>query len=247
MIQAIIIDDEKHSRVSLRSLLHEYCPQINISAEADGYKAGVESIRKNNPDLVFLDIQMPDGSGFRVLEEVKNDDFEVIFTTAYDSFAIKAFKYSAQDYLLKPIDPVELQNAVDKVKKLRSKNTKAGIDVLLESIHKKDKPDKIVLSTYEGLHVVEISNIIRCRSDDYYTRFFFKDRKELLVSRTLKDFESILSEHNFIRPHKSHLINVSFIKRFLKTDGGTIELSEGTEIPVSRRKKDMVLKVLSDL
>lgn len=247
MIRSIIIDDERHSRSALRNLIDEYCPDVDIVAEADGYKTGVEAIKEYKPELVFLDIQMPDGTGFRVLEDTKNIDFEVIFTTAYDSFAIKAFKYSALDYLLKPIDAVELQNSVEKVKKTNGSDMKPSIDLLLKSIKEKEKPEKLVLSTFEGMHVVEIKDIIHCQSDDYYTRFFFKNGKELLVSKTLKEYEQILTEHNFIRPHKSHLINTSYIKSYLKVDGGYILLSDESKIPVSRRKKEMVLQVINSL
>ncbi len=247
MIKSLIIDDEQHSRAALRNLLEEFCPDVEIAGEADGYKTGVAKIRETNPDLVFLDIQMPDGTGFRVLEDTKPYDFEVIFTTAYDSFAIKAFKYSAMDYLLKPIDAVELQNSVDRVKKSKLGNENPGIELLLKSIRERENPGKLVLSTFEGMHVVKIQDIIRCQSDDYYTRFFFKNKKELLVSKTLKEYEQILSEHNFIRPHKSHLINIRYIKSYMKMDGGSIILTDGSEIPVSRRKKEMVLGVLNNL
>ena len=247
MIRSIIIDDERHSRATLRNLLAEYCNNVVIVGEAEGYKSGVEMIREHNPDLIFLDIQMPDGNGFRVLEDTRDMDFEVIFTTAYDSFAIKAFKYSALDYLLKPIDALELQNSVDKVNESKTTDTNPGIEMLLKSIQEKKSPDKLVLSTFEGMHVVNINEIIRCQSDDYYTRFFFLDSKEILVSKTLKEYEQILTEHNFIRPHKSHLINVSYIKSYIKTDGGHIILTDGSQIPVSRRKKEMVLQILNKM
>lgn len=247
MIRSLIIDDEKHSRSTLKNMLEEFCSEVQLIDEADGFKSGVAAIKKHKPDLIFLDIQMPDGSGFRVLEETRDNDFEVIFTTAYDTFAIKAFKYSALDYLLKPIDAVELQNAVDKVKKNNSADTTPGIDLLLESLRERENPKKIVLSTFEGMHVVEIDHIIRCESDDYYTRFYFKDNKEMLVSKTLKEYEQLLTDHNFIRPHKSHLVNIKYIKSYIKADGGHILLTNGVSVPVSRRKKEMVLQVLGNL
>lgn len=247
MIRSIIIDDERHSRATLKNLISEFCENVEVVAEADGYKSGVEIIREYKPDLVFLDIQMPDGNGFRVLEDTRDVEFEVIFTTAYDSFAIKAFKYSALDYLLKPIDPTELQNSIEKVNKSKTADVNPGIEMLLKSIQEKKRPDKLVLSTFEGMHVVNISEIIRCQSDDYYTRFFFLNSKEILVSKTLKEYEQILTEHNFIRPHKSHLINITYIKSYMKTDGGHIILTDGSQIPVSRRKKEMVLQILNKM
>lgn len=247
IINAVIIDDEKHSRATLQDMVQEYCPEVHIAGLADGCKSGVEIIEKCNPQLVFLDIQMPDGSGFRVLEQTKKMNFEVIFTTAYDSFAIKAFKYSALDYLLKPIDGVELQNAVDKAVQRKATASGAAVEMLLENLKRKDKPGKIVLSTFKGLHVVEICQIVRCKSEDYYTRFFFKDKTDLLVSKTLKEYESILEDHQFIRPHKSHLINIEYVKNYVKSDGGAIHLTDGTKIPVARRKRDAIIKLLKDL
>lgn len=247
MIQAVIIDDERHSRATLKNMLEKFCPEVQLIDEADGYKTGVEVIRKLKPDVIFLDIQMPDGSGFRVLEDTRDENYGVIFTTAYDNFAIKAFKYSALDYLLKPIDAEELQNSVKKVKKNINRDTNPGIDVLLESLKESKQPEKIVLSTFEGMHVVEIDQIIRCQSDNYYTRFYFKDNKELMVSKTLKEYEQLLKEHNFIRPHKSHLVNIKYIKSYIKVAGGHILLTNDEQIPVSRRKKEMVLQVLNNM
>lgn len=246
MIQAIIIDDEKNSREALHILLEENCPDVEVIAEADGYHSAVKLINEMQPDLIFLDIQMPDGNGFRVLEDTQHINKEVIFTTAYDNYAIKAFKYSALDYLLKPIDTIELQNAVEKVKNAQSSDVNSSIEFLLENLKKKEKPDKLVLSTAEGINVVSIQNIIHCQSDDYYTRFFFEDRKNLLVSKTLKEYEQILKDHNFIRPHKSHLINIRHIKSYIKSES-YIVLTDGSQIPVSRRKRDMVLQVINDL
>ncbi len=247
IINAVIIDDEKHSRATLQDMIQEYCPEVHIAGMADGCESGVEIIEKCKPGLVFLDIQMPDGSGFRVLEQTKERNFEVIFTTAYDSFAIKAFKYSALDYLLKPIDGIELQNAVEKAVQRKTNSSGAAVEMLLENLKRKEKPGKIVLSTFKGLHVVEISQIVRCKSEDYYTRFFFKDKTELLVSKTLKEYESILEDHQFIRPHKSHLINIEFVKNYMKSDGGYILLADGSRIPVARRKKDGIVKLLKEL
>ncbi|MFW6019110.1 MAG: LytR/AlgR family response regulator transcription factor [Bacteroidales bacterium] len=246
MIRAIIIDDEKNSREALRILLKENCPDVEVIAEADGYQSAVKLINQMQPDLIFLDIQMPDGNGFRVLEDTQHTNKEVIFTTAYDNFAIKAFKYSAMDYLLKPIDAGELRNAVEKVSNFKSSGVNSSIELLLENLRKNEKPDKLVLSTMEGINVVSIQNIIHCQSDDYYTRFFFKDRKSLLVSKTLKEYEQILKEHNFIRPHKSHLINIKHIKSYIKAESYII-LIDDSKIPVSRRRREMVLQVINNL
>lgn len=249
MIRAIIIDDEKKSRETLSGLLERYCKDISVIAEADGYKSGMESIRWHKPDVVFLDIQMPDGSGFKILEDIEKIEFEIIFTTAYDQFAIKAIKYSALDYLLKPIVPDELTEAVNKLKSKKTKGkTSNKINVLLDNI--KDSDDhvkRIILSTAEKIHIVEIDNIIRCESDNYYTRFYFTDGSKLLISKTLKEHEELLSDHNFIRPHKSHLINLKHIKSFNRSDGGSIIMNDGSKIPVSRRKKEKVIDIINHL
>jgi two-component system, LytTR family, response regulator len=249
MIKAIIIEDEKMSREALYRLLEKYCPTVEVVAEAEGYRKGVEEIRKHHPDVIFLDIQMPDGSGFRVLEELGELDFEVIFTTAFDQFAIKAIKYSALDYLLKPIIPQDLVDAVQRVEKkkvetARRKSLEAGTESFLAH---EEQDHKIVLSTAEMIHVISVNDIIRCESDNYYTYFHFVDGRKLLVSKTLKENEELLSQHNFIRPHKSHLVNIKFIKSYIRQDGGYILMNDGTRIPVSRRKKDKIMEIIFNL
>ena len=212
-------------------------------------KTGKSAILKHNPDIVFLDIQMPDGSGFKLLESFEQIDFDVIFTTAYDQFAIKAIKFSALDYLLKPIFPEDLVEAVKKAEKKRSgQGSKESIEVLLQHMKKPETDNpKIVLATSEKINVVNIKDIIRCASDNYYTFFYFTDGTRLLISKTLKENEELLSEHNFIRPHKSHLINIMYIKGFLKQDGGYVMMSDGSKVPVSRRKKEKIIEIINNL
>ncbi|MCF8234451.1 MAG: LytTR family DNA-binding domain-containing protein [Bacteroidales bacterium] len=249
MIRAAIIEDEKKSRETLSGLLKRYCKRVEIVAEADGFKSGLEAIRKYEPEVVFLDIQMPDGSGFKLLEELGEINFEIIFTTAYDQFAIKAIKYSALDYLLKPIVPEELISAVTKVeKKKESGNLNKNVNVLLDNLRNRDtNSGKLALSTAEKIHIVEISNIIRCESDNYYTRFFFNNGQKLLISKTLKENEELLADHNFIRPHKSHLINIRYIESFNRYEGGYIIMTDGSRIPVSRRKKEKIIDIINHL
>ena len=249
MIRGIIVEDEIRSRDTLRGLLKRYCKNVEIIAEADSYRSGLAAIRKHHPDVVFLDIQMPDGSGFKLLEELDEIKFEIIFTTAFDQFAIKAIKFSALDYLLKPIDPEELVNALKKVENKISKGKlNQNIQVLLDNIKSRDAdPPKIILSTFEKIHIIETDNILRCESDNYYTNFFLTDGKQILVSKTLKENEAMLGEHNFIRPHKSHLVNVKYIKGFLRNDGGYIEMTDGSKIPVSRRKKEKIIEIITNI
>ncbi|MCD4679316.1 MAG: LytTR family DNA-binding domain-containing protein [Bacteroidales bacterium] len=249
MIRSIIIEDELKSRDVLKSLLERYCSYVEVLAEAEGVADGIGKIKKHKPDVIFLDIQMPDGSGFRLLEKLDKIDFDVIFTTAFDQYAIRAFKYSALDYLLKPISPDDLINAVEKVRKRKlDKQINQNIEVLLGNINKPEKePPKIILSTSDKIHVVDVNNIIRCESDNYYTRFFFREGAPILISKTLKENEELLSDHNFIRPHKSHLININYIKAFLRIDNGYIQMTDGSKIPVSRRKREKIMEIINHL
>ncbi|MCF8369867.1 MAG: LytTR family DNA-binding domain-containing protein [Bacteroidales bacterium] len=248
MIKAVIIEDEKRSRETLSGLLKLYCKNVNVVAEAEGMRSGIKMIKLHQPDLVFLDIQMPDGSGFNLLESFEKIEFDVVFTTAYDQFAIKAIKFSALDYLLKPIFPDDLVKAVKKAEdKKQSFDTRQNVDVLLENIKKPDDFPKIVLSTSDRINVVRIDHILRCESDNYYTMYFFMDGTKLLVSKTLKENEELLSEYNFIRPHKSHLVNAMYIKSFVKQDNGYIAMTDGSMVPVSRRKKEKMIEIINNL
>jgi len=249
MIRAIIVDDENASRETLKGLLKRYCKNVQVLDEADGCQSALALLKDNQPDVLFLDIQMPDGSSFKLLEDLGKIPYEVVFTTAYDQYAIKAFKYSAIDYLLKPIDPDDLINAIEKIEKknpTEKTENSTEINVLLNNI-KNSESKKIVLSTSKGMHVIEVINIIRCESEDYYTKFFLTDGKIIMVSHTLKDYEELLSDFNFVRPHKSHLVNVRYIKSYLRVDGGSVEMTDGTIIPVSRRKRDSIIDMINHL
>jgi two-component system LytT family response regulator len=249
MLTAVIVEDEVRSRESLNGLIKLYCKNVSVVAEADGVQSGIRAINEHNPDVVFLDIQMPDGSGFKLLESINKINFSIIFTTAYDQFAIKAIKFSAIDYLLKPIFPDDLVEAVKKAEKsVLTKKTQQNVEVLLENYRRPEtEPPKIVLSTAEKINVVKVKDIIRCESDNYYTNYFFIDGKQLLISKTLKENEELLSDYNFIRPHKSHLINVTYIKSYNKQDGGSIVMTDGSVVPVSRRKREKILEIISNL
>jgi two-component system LytT family response regulator len=249
MIKAIIVDDEKKSREVLMGLIDRYCPDVFVLAQANGCIDGIEKVKIHNPDIVFLDIQMPDGSGFNFLEAFDAFNFEVIFTTAHDQYAIKAIKYSALDYLLKPINPDDLKDSIAKyVQKQDKGQISKNIMVLLENMKTPSSdPKKIILSTSEGIHVLSTNDIIRCESDDYYTKFFLTKGNPILISKTLKQNEAMLSDFDFIRPHKSHLVNLKYIKSYLKVDGGYILMIDGSKIPVSRRKRESIIDILSHL
>ena len=249
MIRCVIIEDELKSREALKALLSRFCPEVMVSGEASGVEAGRSMIEQQHPDLVFLDIEMPDGSGFRLLEKFNKIDFEVVFTTAFEQFAIKAIRYQALDYLLKPIVPEELIAAVEKVRQLKAKkNTIKNIETLLHSYGTRPpEKRKINLATTDKIHIVDVDTIVRCESDNYYTHFYFDNGNHLLISKTLKEVESMLEEFDFIRPHKSHLINVHFIQNFNRDEGGFITLTDGNKIPVSRRKKEKVLEIIHNI
>lgn len=244
-IRALIVDDEKNARFTIREMLQRFCPEVIVLAEADGVATALDFAREIDFDVVFLDIQMMDGSGFDFLKQLDEINFEVIFTTAFDQFAIKAIKFSALDYLLKPLDAEELVAAVDKVRIRVSENAKK-VDVLLENLQD-DEKQKLVLSTSEGMHIVQIKNIVRCEADDYYTRFFLVDGRMIMVSKTLKDSEELLLGHAFVRSHKSHLVNMEYVKKYVKSGGGYLELKDETKIPVSRRKKELILSLIQGI
>jgi two-component system LytT family response regulator len=245
MITAIIIDDETKGRLALRKKLQNYCPEVSILAEAaDGIEA-IPLIEKHQPQLIFLDIEMPRMNGFEMLNAIKEKSFHIIFTTAYDQYAIKAIKYAAFDYLLKPVDVDELKMAVERISCLNTSQTGKQVEMLQQNIfHPKKLMHKIAIPTLEGLLFFDINNIVHLEANSNYTVIFFTDKTKITASKTLKEFEEMLPEDVFFRPHHSHIINLSFIKRYIRGDGGQIELQNGTYIDVSRRKKEEFLKAI---
>ncbi len=243
-IRAIIVDDEMRSRSSLRNLLEKYVQQVEILGEADGIEDAIKLIDQFKPNLLFLDIQLKQGTSFEILRKIKHKNYFVIFITAYDEYAIKAFKFSAIDYLLKPISLEELIDAVSKVERLDrpiEKITTQKINNLL-SFNRLDPT--ITIHTDHSVEFVRIFDILRLEADGSYTTLFINNAKPLLTSKHLKYYESILDDYNFYRIHQSHLINKMHIKRFNKSDGGYVELIDGSRLPVSRRKKEDFLKSL---
>lgn len=253
MITAILIDDDANLRNGMRTFLSRYAPEISIIGEADSVESGVETMQKLNPQVVFLDIQLGDGTGFDILEQLaaKNGKVtsNIVFITAHEQYAIKAFRFSALDFLLKPVDPEELQKVVEKLKKVLDKNDNyAHIDLLLENIRRKvDNFKRIALSTSDGIHLFEISDIIRCESEDNYTKFYIKNNKPILISKTLKEYEDLLTEHGFERIHQSHLINLSYLKSYIKKDGGYVIMADNSNLPISQRKKERLQELLKTM
>ncbi len=244
MIRTIIIDDEERGRRTLKSQISRYCPELEIVGEANGVNTGLEIVRKEKPDVVFLDIQMQDGTGFDLLEQLHQVNFAVIFATAYDQYAVQAFKFSATDYLLKPIDPDQLINAVDKLKsEIDTQNLNKKLEALFSN---RNNFEKIALPTFDGIILVKIKEIIRCQSESNYTTLYLPQGNKIVVTKTLKDFDEMLSPLGFFRIHQSHLINMSFVNKYIKGDGGAVKMEDGTVLEVARRRKDTFLDKLLD-
>jgi len=249
MITAVIIDDEKQARASLIGDIANYCPEIKIIAEGDSVKSGLEILKMFTPDVVFLDVMMGDGTGFELIEQLKKEKeitFKIIFSSAFDKFAINAIRFSALDYLLKPVNPDELIAAVSKINIRTEENL--NLDVLMSNLKQLNKTSKkIVVNTTENLFICNISDIIRCESDGNYTQIYLKDGKSICASKTLKDYEDMLIDFDFIRVHKSHLVNINFIAKFVKADGGYIIMSDKANIPVAQRRKEDIIKIISGI
>ena len=253
MIKAILIDDDSNLRSGMKGLLAMFAPQIEIIGEADTVATGVAIIEKVKPQLIFLDIQLTDGTGFDILEKITEKygkiESHVVFITAHEEFAIKAFRFSALDYLLKPVDPEELKKVIEKINKTILKNNEfSNVELLLENIKKQTNSFKrIALSNSDGIHLFDISDIIRCESEDNYTKFFIKNNKTILISKTLKEYEELLAAHGFERIHQSHLINLAYLKSYIKKDGGYVVMSDNSNLPISQRKKERLQEILKTL
>jgi two-component system LytT family response regulator len=248
-ILSIIIDDELNNIENLQSLLRAYCNDISVVATAISADEGKVAIEEHNPDLVFLDIQMPGKSGFDMLKTFPQIDFEIIFITAYDQYGIQAIKFSALDYLLKPVVIDELKDAVRKAKeKINTKQKNASIENLLEYIKNGQKSTpKIALPTLNEIMYVKVADIIRCEASDNYTTFYLQNKEKILVCKTLKEFAELLKPHGFIRTHQSHLVNAHFVKSLLKEDGGALLMNDLTKVPISRQNKETVKNLLNTL
>lgn len=243
MIKTLIIEDEQKSRDVLMKIIEKTCPELKVVGNAGNVTEGIEMIKSLKPDLVFLDITMPDGSGFDLLEQVGDQKFDLIFATASNSHAIRAFKYSACDYLLKPIDIEELRNAVLRVVKRKSEAPDMGnLNFLIQQLKRSDDNfQKITLPTGNAYEIINLKDIIRCEADGSYTYFYLTDKRKLMVSASLKHYEELLPEQDFIRVHHHNLINMNHVIRFLKEDGGYAVMTDGSKIEISRRKKDQFM------
>ncbi|MFC5409669.1 LytR/AlgR family response regulator transcription factor [Larkinella bovis] len=244
---AIIVDDEKHCRDVLALLLQRFCPQIQLLASCVDGTEGYQAIEMHHPDLVFLDIEMPGMSGFDMLEACRFTKFDVIFTTAYNEYAIKAIRHNALDYILKPIDKDELVQAVQKAEQERLTRTSAKVDSFVEYLHRQKTGDRIALPTLEGLQIINSEEIYYCESDGGYTRFFLTNGKVILISKTLKEVEEVLEAKGFCRVHHGYLINLRYVQRYIRGDGGEVIMENNKNIPVSRNKKQEFLNLLEKI
>lgn len=245
MITAVIVDDEPYCCESLITLLAHYCPEVNIQEVCYSGTSALRSIREHSPQLVFLDIEMPHMNGFELLGKLSEINFQLIFTTSYDQYAIKAIRFSALDYLLKPIDREELQRAVQKAIQHLQQPIPQQIEILLQKLNQPAvKINKIAIPTVEGLHLIPIESIISCTSESNYTILKLRNDKKIITTRILKEIQELLEEYSFLRVHNSYLVNLNEVSKYIKGEGGYLIMSDGSSIDVSRSRKEMLLKKL---
>lgn len=244
MITSLIVDDDLKNIRVLKGLLNEFCPKVEVIAEAVNIKDAIQLVHDHKPDLIFLDIEMPYGNGFEMLDQLMPVEFEVIFITAYDHYAVKAFKYCALDYLLKPVNIPELQSAVKKVEEhIQSKDTNLKLEMFLDRIKSNQTElQRIAIPGMDGLTFVDIKNIIRCESDGNYTHIYLLQKQKVTASKNIKEFEELLPESIFCRIHNSHLVNLNHIKKYFKGRGGYVVMEDDTSIEVASRRKDVFLR-----
>lgn len=242
MLKVVIIDDELDAVKFIQGIISEYCPNLDVVGTAHSARDGVAIINQTRPDLVFLDVQMPHGTGFDLLSGFQEKTFDVIFITAYNHYAIQAIKFSAVDYILKPVNINEFIDAVNKVEQKRSSQEYRNLNYnnLLENL-RAPVPSKLAIPTSDGIEYLNTSEIIRIEADRSYSWFYLTDKKKYLVSRNLKEYQELLQDLNFFRPHNSHLINMIYVKKFIRHEGGYIEMIDGSSVPISRGKRDLFL------
>lgn len=251
-MKVLIIDNDQAVREALVQLINKYCPQITQVNQSDGVEAGIKEIHSSKPDLVFLDVEMDDGTGFDLVQKVGNYNFQLVFITAHNKYAVNAFKFSAIDFLLKPIDPDELVISVKKAaSQIRNKDLEQQVkllkDILGNSNATTHKEKKIALNDGNIIHYIKVADIIYCKADGSYTVFYITNNRKIMVSHILKEYDDLLCDYGFVRTHHSFLVNITKITRFDKTDGGQLFLEDNYSVPVSTRKKEQVLELLSKL
>jgi two-component system, LytTR family, response regulator len=245
MIRTIIIDDEENVRSTTRQILTELRPDIEIIGEAFSVSSGIEMIEKSQFDLLLLDIKLPDGTGFDILQKLTKIDFKIIFITAFEEFAVRAFKFSAVDYILKPVSALDLIQAIDRVIHILQAEYALKLNTLLSNNNTHNNHEKrLVLKSVDKIQVVKINEIIQCESDQSYCHIYLVDGTKLTISKPLKEYDEILGDYGFFRIHKSHMVNLAHIRRFERSEGGSVIMVDDTKIPVSFRKRDELISVL---
>ena len=244
-MKAIIIDDEESGRKTLSWLLETYCSEVEIMGMASDVKSAVAIIQSQKPDLIFLDIDLGTGTGFEILEQIQEKSFSVIFVTAYSDYAIKAFEFSALHYLLKPVNPQALQDAVNRAETVSAKPFPTeSFNHLVRQLKEHPVPKRLFIPNQTGIDFLEIKEIMRCEGEGNYATFYLKDGSKKVASKGLSEYEPLLADSGFFRIHRAHLVNLAFIKRYIRGRGGSVEMEDGTEIDVSRYKKEALLKML---
>lgn len=246
MLNTVIIDDEPDAISYLRSLIREYCPNLQLAGTAQSVCEGIDVINRMHPDLLFLDIEMPDGSGFDLLRSLKIKDFEVIFTTAYNQYAIEAFKVCAVDYLLKPISIDEFIKAIYKAEESVEQKSRPDLNFLLENYFG-NKSLKLCISTIKGYEYIELKDIVRIEAEGSYSIISLMNNRKIMVSKAINEYDRMLNANMFFRTHHSHLINIEHVKKYIKIDGGYIEMSDGSSVPISRRRKVCFLEKMNQI
>jgi two-component system LytT family response regulator len=242
-LKTIIIDDEVNAVDFINTIIGEYCPELEVVGKAQNVTEGVRKIMESKPDLVFLDVEMPNGTGFDLLAHFPEKEFDVVFITAFNHYAIKAIKFSAVDYILKPININEFIEAVSRVLQKRSSTSVRGNDnfkILMENL-KTSTPSRLAIPTADGMEYLNPKEILRIEADRSYSWFFLAGNRKILVSKNLKEFQDLLGDRYFFRSHNSHLINLKYVRRFIRREGGYIEMQDGAHIPISRNRKDLFI------
>lgn len=248
-MNVVIVEDEQQNLETLEEILQNHCEQVKITGTASTVSEAVQVIDEVNPDLLLMDINLPDGNSFDILKQIKRKDYKLIFITAFEEYAIKAIKLSALDYIVKPVDPKELIQAIDKAQTaIEEKESNLKIDALLANVNNlSHKKEKIVLKTAESIFILDIQDIIRVESEGSYTRFYTNKGNKILISKTMKDYEDVLTDSGFFRIHKSHIVNMNYLIRFDKSEGGYLVMTDQSKVPVSYRKKEKLLEYINNL
>lgn len=248
MLKAVIVEDNVLTAELIASIIETCCPQVEIKGVAHDIENALKIIKEKTPNLVFFDINLHGGTSFDILEKLDHINFKIIFITSFDTYALKAIKLSALDYLLKPVNSAELTNAIKKAEEVISfENTRIQINALRNNIQNKKKEfEKIVLKTLESVYLIDVKDIIRCESGGSYTFFYLNNGKKITVSKLLKEYDELLQDQGFIRVHQSHLININYIDRFDKKEGGLLIMKDGANVPVSYRKKDELFELFDN-